>query len=185
MGYSQNGTTGGFSRHPDGFLTPVIVPAPLGQRVRDSLTVPDGINAEGAIAGWYSMQLSDSDCGSGTLIQCGFVLSPDGVYTLFNPPGTLVTSSLPPVFVYDQQSLTVPHWVSIDQAGDIAGSYTDTNGVQHGFVRNPYGTITSFDPPEGNHTTSTGINDGGAITGFYQYSAGSAPPVGFIRVPLV
>jgi len=27
------------------------------------------------------------------------------------------------------------------------------------------------------------LNDGGAIAGFYQYSAGAGPPVGFIRVP--
>ena len=55
--------------------------------------------------------------------------------------------------------------------------------VQHGFVRNPYGTITSFDPPEGNQTTTTSINDEGAIAGFYHYYVGGGPPVGFIRVP--
>jgi hypothetical protein len=65
-----------------------------------------------------------------------------------------------------------------DQAGDITGSYTDAAGVQHGFVRNPYGTITSFDPPESNQTTPTRINDGGAVAGFYQYRAGGVPPVG-------
>jgi hypothetical protein len=73
--------------------------------------------------------------------------------------------------------------LSIDQAGDITGSYTDSAGVQHGFVRNPYGTLTSFDPPEGKQTTATSINDGGAIAGFYQYNAGGGHPVGFIRVP--
>jgi hypothetical protein len=56
--------------------------------------------------------------------------------------------------------------------------------VQHGFVRNPYGTITSFDPPEGKQTTATSISDGGAIAGFYQYRSGGGPPVGFIRGPL-
>jgi hypothetical protein len=76
-----------------------------------------------------------------------------------------------------------PHWISIDQAGDIAGFYRDAAGVQHGFVRNPYGTITSFDPPEGNETYPTSINDGGAIAGYYSYHAGGGPPVGFIRVP--
>jgi hypothetical protein len=62
------------------------------------------------------------------------------------------------------------------------GSYTDAAGSQHAFVRNPYGIITSFDPPEGKQTTATTISDGGAVAGFYHYKAGG-PPVGFIRVP--
>jgi hypothetical protein len=62
-------------------------------------------------------------------------------------------------------------------------SYTDAAGVQHGFVRNPYGTITTFAPPEGTETNVTAINDGGAIAGFYQYyGRGGGNPVGFIRV---
>jgi hypothetical protein len=104
-------------------------------------------------------------------------MSPDGVFTSFQSPGTLLASPMP------ELGSTVPHWISIDEAGDITGSYTDAAGVQHGFVRNPYGTITSFDPPEGKHTTATSISDGGAIAGFYQYNAGGGPPVGFIRVP--
>jgi hypothetical protein len=98
------------------------------------------------------------------------------------PPGTIVTS-LVPHQVLGGVPLTTPHRLSINQAGDITGSYTDTAGVQHGFVRNPYGTLTSFDPPEGEQTTATSINDTGAIAGFYHYHAGGGPPVGFIRVP--
>jgi hypothetical protein len=66
--------------------------------------------------------------------------------------------------------------------GDITGSYTDAAGVQHGFVRNQYGTITSFDPTEGKQTTATSINDAGAVAGFYHYNKGAGPPAGFIRV---
>ena len=105
-----------------------------------------------------------------------FVMSPDGVFTVFAAPWALLAS-----LSFGFMS-TAPHWISIDQAGDITGSYTDAAGVQHGFVRNPYGTITSFDPPEGNQTTATSINDGAAIAGFYHYRAGAGPPVGFIRV---
>jgi hypothetical protein len=106
-------------------------------------------------------------------------MSPDGEFTLLQPPGTMLEwfEYLPPYETGD------PRVLSIDQAGDITGSYTDAAGVQHGFVRNPYGTITSFDPPEGVQTTATSINDGGAIAGFYHYHAGGGPPVGFIRVP--
>lgn len=178
VGYIQEGDMG-FSLHADGFWTEFVVPTLPGAQHCVSQTMPDGINAGGTIAGWYLRYTA----GCATSDQGGFVLSPDGVFTLFEPPGTLVTSSLPPYFTGQQRPLTIPHCISIDQGGDIAGSYTDASGVQHGFARNPYGTVTTFDPPEGNQTTSTGINDGGAITGFYRYSAGAGTPVGFIRVP--
>jgi hypothetical protein len=79
---------------------------------------------------------------------------------LFQPPGTMAEflEHLP-----EPGYTPWPHWISIDQAGDITGFYTDAAGVQHGFVRNPYGTITSFDPPEGNETNPTSISDGVAI----------------------
>jgi len=35
----------------------------------------------------------------------------------------------------------------IDTAGDVAGTYTDTNGARHSFVRTASGPITPFDPP--------------------------------------
>ena len=142
-------------------------------------TILDGINAAGMIAGWF-VDYDYGTCNSeGT---SPFVVSPDGELNFLEMPGTLVTSPLPGIPV-NHGSLTVPHWMSIDQAGDVTGSYTDAAGVQHGFVRNPYGTITSFDPPEGKQTTATSINDGGAIAGFYHYHAGGGPPVGFIRIP--
>jgi hypothetical protein len=172
----------GFLAHPDGHFADFAVPQTmfcgLGQA-----TIPEGINAGGTIVGWYTNCNPENNLG-------GFVRSPDGNLTLFKPAGTILTSALPesltstlsqppPYF----ESLTAPRVLSIDQAGDITGSYTDAAGVQHGFVRNPYGTITSFDPPEGNQTTTTSINDTGAIAGFYHYYAGGGPPVGFIRVP--
>jgi hypothetical protein len=69
------------------------------------------------------------------------------------------------------------------KAGDITGSYLDAAGIQHGFVRDPYGTITSFDPPESKFTNVTGINEGGAMSGYYSDQRGLGPGVGFIRVP--
>jgi hypothetical protein len=60
---------------------------------------------------------------------------------------------------------------------------TYLGGAYHGFVRNPYGTITSFDPPKSQLTWVTGINEGGAIIGYYFDQSGQAPGVGFIRVP--
>jgi hypothetical protein len=78
--------------------------------------------------------------------------------------------------------LLFSHSISIDAAGDITGTYIDQLDLQHGFLRNPYGTVTGFDPPEGGATNPTSINDGGAVTGFYQFKTGG-PAVGFIRVP--
>jgi len=44
--------------------------------------------------------------------------------------------------------------------------------VAHGFVRTPHGSITTFDAPgtgtgSGQGTFPDGINDAGAITGYY------------------
>lgn len=169
----------GFLSHPDGYWLPIAVPVTVTPPLRClEATIPEGINAWGTIAGWYFAYTNECK----TKVTGGFVFSPNGAYTPFQPPGTLQTSPRPG-FPIDGGSLTVPHWISIDQAGDITGSYIDAAGGQHGFVRNPYGTISTFDPPEGKQTTATSINDGGAIAGFYQYNAGGGPPVGFIRVP--
>ena len=65
------------------------------------------------------------------------------------------------------------------ESWDITGSYLDAAGIQHGFVRDPYGTITSFDPPESKFTDVTGINEGGAISGYYSDQRGLGPGVGF------
>ena len=65
---------------------------------------------------------------------------------------------------------------SINDNGDIAGIYLNTNGtatnVAHGFVRTANGTITEFDSPhagtgKNQGTFPTGINANGEITGMY------------------
>jgi hypothetical protein len=172
----------GFVAHPDGYFGQFIVPQTLYCDIGQA-TIPEGINAGGTIAGWYTNCNPENNLG-------GFVMSPDGNLTLFKPAGTILTSALPQTTPYAQpqdppylESLTAPRVLSIDQAGDITGSYTDAAGVQHGFVRNPYGTITTFDPPENAArvgTQPTSINDAGVITGFY----GRAGETGFLRVPL-
>ena len=172
VGYNAEGegVYDGYVWHPDGWSALLVVPNPP-HSTPDCFTstFPEGINAPGTIVGWFNTRCDP--------VNTGFVLSPSGVYTSFQVPGALVAS---PMFNYTS---TDPHWLSIDQAGDVTGSYIDTRGAQHGFVRNPYGTVTSFDPPEGKQTTATSICDGGAIAGFYQYDAGGGPPVAFIRVP--
>ena len=165
----DNGSYIGFVVHPDGYSVTfsVPLPPPTGPGCV-AATIPDGINAAGAIAGWYYNRCAQ--------VNRGFVRSPEGVLTLWDSPGVIFGES-PLAF-----GIFAPHWISIDAAGDITGSYIDMSGLEHGFVRNVYGTITGFDPPEGTYTNPTSINDSGMITGFYEYKSGGLT-VGFIRVP--
>jgi hypothetical protein len=176
--YSVDGDIASFISHPDGFSTSFVLPIEAADNDGTWATVAESVNADGVIAGEYSVCFY----ACATTNAGGFVRSPQGVFTLFSPPGTIVTSLVPHQALVGVP-LTTPHRLSINQEGTVTGSYTDTAGAQHGFVRNPYGTITSFDPPEGKQTTATSINDGGAVAGFYHYRAGGGPPVGFIRVP--
>ena len=78
--------------------------------------------------------------------------------------------------------------VLINNFGAIAGTYEDTNNVFHGFVRSPEGKYTAFEAPgadttagDFNGTFVNGINDAGAITGFYVDASGGSH--GFLRSP--
>ena len=50
-------------------------------------------------------------------------------------------------------------------------------------MRNPYGTMTSFDPPRGGKTTATSINDSGVIAGSYFFDWNAQIAEGFLRLP--
>jgi len=69
---------------------------------------------------------------------------------------------------------------SINSAGAVAGYYVDAKNVRHGYVRDPSGAITTFDPPGSQGTFATSINTAGAITG--QYSVATLSH-GFVRDP--
>jgi hypothetical protein len=194
-GLNASGTTVGFFvqnfpgfvsflQHPDGFSTQFFVPVNGGGDGHEA-TIAESINADGVIAGWYTA--CADPCA--TITTGGFVRSPQGVFTLFTPPGSIVTS---PRTGYasetgspapESESLSAPHRLSINFAGTISGSYKDIEGAQHGFVRNPYGTITSFDPPRGGQTTATSINDSGVIAGSYFYDWNTQIAQGFLRLP--
>jgi uncharacterized membrane protein len=61
---------------------------------------------------------------------------------------------------------------AVNDWGTVIGTYLDANLNQHGFVRDIYGKITSFD------TYPIAINDRGAITGTYLTDTFGA---GFVR----
>ena len=99
----------------------------------------------------------------------GFVRAANGTITTFDAPGAGTGPGSPKGF---PGVGTIP--VSINTAGDIAGTYTDASGVAHGFVRAANGTITTFDAPGAGPGTGTirgtvggSINDTGNIAGMY------------------
>src|SRR5437762_1437349 len=84
--------------------------------------------------------------------------------TSFDPPGSIGTFPS-----------------SINDAGEITGSYGTSDGANHGIVRDASGTFTSFDSHPGafNDTHPTSINPRGEITGSYRISFGVFH--GFVR----
>jgi hypothetical protein len=135
----------GFMLTPSGDFTTFDVPgAGTTQYQGTQPASTDGITDAGAIAGTYSDIDSESH---------GFLRTPDGTYTSFDPAGSFGT------------------YVSgINSSDTITGIYVDLNG-SHGFVRTVDGTITSFDVLIGTLGFSVGtINAAGAITGWYDDS---------------
>lgn len=75
--------------------------------------------------------------------------------------------------------------------GAIAGIYSDSNNVFHGFLRSPEGKFTTFDVPEAGTASfqgtgcfsdcAVGLNDEGLITGSYQDS--NFVQHGYLRTP--
>jgi uncharacterized membrane protein len=58
---------------------------------------------------------------------------------------------------------------AIDRSGEIVGTWNDVEEIDHGFLREPDGTITTFDiDPHKFYpgTTVTAVNPAGVITGF-------------------
>jgi hypothetical protein len=75
--------------------------------------------------------------------------------------------------------------VAINPEGAITGFYTDLNYVEHGFLRNPQGVITTFDAPgastDGYGTFGIGLNADGVTIGYYTNSNFNYG--GFVRRP--
>jgi len=68
----------------------------------------------------------------------------------------------------------------MNDVGQVAGSYHDTNYVYHGFLRGANGTFTTFSLP-GRQTYVNDINQGGFIVG--QYGSHGTRHQGFLRRP--
>jgi probable HAF family extracellular repeat protein len=114
-------------------------------------TVPTGINASGAITGFYIGPNNDFH---------GFLLN-QGQYTTIDEP-----NAAPGPFLGTEA-------VGINTAGQIVGNYEDAKFVIHGFLL-ANGQYTTLDDPnagtaagDNQGTQPDGINDSGNIVGFY------------------
>jgi len=141
----------GFLRTPGGDFVSFDAPgAGLGDNL-DEGTVAVAINDFGVIAG----QFEDAN-----ITFHGFIRYPDGFFVTFEAPGA---GAVP-----GQGQGTLAY--SLNLEGTTAGVYIDASGVQHGFVRSPFGKITGFDPPGSTSTMvceETCLNAAGEITGNY------------------
>ena len=120
------------------------------------------INIFGTVAANYADN-------SGNFVNVGLIRRPDGKLTTYQAPGA---GNGP------YQGTGCPGCaVGLNASGEVAGIYTDTNNVFHGFVRSPEGEFTTFDAPNAGTASSQGtgcpsdcavaLNDFGEITGNY------------------
>jgi hypothetical protein len=120
------------------------------------------INLWGTVVGNY---LNLTDDQSVVLHYHAFARAPNGVITLFDPPGSTNTE--------------IPTDTAINDAGAITGDYWACTAdlarcSVHGFVRMSSGKYTIIDVPgagpdgySGQGTFPQGINDRGEVSGFY------------------
>jgi hypothetical protein len=141
----------GFIRYPNGKFA--IFDAPGAGTGAYQGTLGEGINQTGEAVGYY---VDANNAGH------GFVRSSDGAITPFDARGG-GTGAGQGTFAYEK---------SINPVGEISGSTTDSNNVNHGFVRHLDGSFTMFDAPgtgtgQSFGTQAGGINPEGEVTGYY------------------
>ncbi len=151
-----NSTVHGYLRSPNRTITaPIDGPgASTGDYNGTYIPTGYGLNLSGEITGFA--------CND---ITCNGFLWAHGVITEFDVqvPGAAGTEPL-----------------SINLAGEVAGEYWDTSGVDHGFLRAPNGSFTTIDVPGTAQVTSVASNNAaGVITGSYTDADGVSH--GFLR----
>lgn len=144
----SQGVYHGFIRHySDGTVTTLDAPGYTGTALAG--TSANWIGAAGTVVGsvFNSSQVYHS-----------FVRTPDGIYTIFDPPGVGPMGSTA---------------FSVNASGVIAGNFTDANSIRHGYLRNADGSFTIIDDPEAAQIASLGgtiifgFNDAGVVAGLY------------------
>jgi hypothetical protein len=96
--------------------------------------LPTGINPGGLIAGTCVTVINNN------FVFFGFLRKPDGSIITIAVPGSTSTFA-------GSEFTGGAAGPAINPEGAIAGSYTDTSGATHGFLRARDGTFTTFDAP--------------------------------------
>ena len=165
-----NGFSHGFLRSPDGKFTTFDVPG-----VGGFGSTPIAINLEGAVVGYYTDAIPEFHA---------FLRSPNGTFTTWSGPGACDNGQ--PNGCYGSSA------TNINIFGIAVGGFEDNSGnfVDHGLIRRPDGTLTTFDVPgagtglyqgSGCPGCARGLNQLGAIAGTY-IDANSVQH-GFLRSP--
>ncbi len=143
----SNHVSHGFVRSASGTLTPFEAPGAGTGANRG--TTAWRINDAGEVVGFFS---TDGDSSTPPTYH-GFLRLANGAFTQIDAPGagTGVNPS------NGKKEGTQAY--SVNNAGEIVGSYVDANSERHGFLRYANGTFEEFDPP-GTGTGTTGHKQG-------------------------
>jgi len=134
-------------------------------------SIPDlSINPRGEIAGAYFQTISGNPFGGNYNV---FLRAADGALTTFS------AADYPPCCIWSFPS-------GISPAGTLAGVFNDGNSINHGFVRDVDGTLTTFDVPGAGTgllqgTVPLGIAASDETMGFYTDT--NNVNHGFLRIP--
>jgi hypothetical protein len=166
----KNNVFHGFVRGPEGKFTNFEAPGADTTPGDFNGTLPNAINDAGAIAGvYYDIQN----------VAHGFLRSPEGGMTTFDPPGSIAT---------------IPIAINLESA--IAGYYVDDTGVFAAFLRRADGTFATWKDPNACNTANSptspnfcggtgafNINVFGVIAATYADNSGNYVGHGLIRLP--
>jgi len=164
----QNSVRHGYLRYPDGRFLVFDHPDAGTDGANGQGTRVGGVNALGAVAG----SVRDGDN-----LDTPYVRDPDGTF-----------------YSVEFADFAGGNGEAINLWGAMVGNFLKLSEDQsvlfhyHGFIRNPNGSLTFFDPPGSQETDipNASINDSGAVTGDYWTCSAdlSACTVhGFIRTP--
>ena len=147
-GYIDANGAHGFTRTSDGAFADFDIPGIPASDVE--IVVPGGINADGVVAGYYE----DSN-----LVSHGFLLHSGGSITLLDAPnaGTAANTGTDILDINSTGAMV----------GVVATNPVGGTSAVHSFMLSASGTYTTFDPPGAVSSLADGINDSGAITGYY------------------
>src|SRR5271170_1749016 len=145
----------GFLRSPEGKFINFEAPGSDTTANDFNGTVPNAINDAGAITGSYV---------DVNFVGHGFLRSPEGVFTSFDPPGSVATNP-----------------IALNLEGAVVGYYIDQKDAIRAFLRRPDGTFETWSSPGAQRTGAYNINIFGAVAGHYLDD--SFVDHGFVRSP--